>query len=242
MGPPLWSALDRVKLLRLRRRFHLRFGFRSELIARTPVSRPTSSETSIASLSSPSHAAPECRQGFPGQIMRCYYKDASWLWVRDVNDSQVSSTRGPPDRYSRPIPPRPILPGVRENLLDFGLRDLVSIDVWHLGLGMDVEPKVHNLSFADPSGLTMANLLDNAILDRVSGESAMRNITVHQPDGSHGTDRCGYSRIQLHDSFPAIGCGHTHYPNFDVTWDVTAAAIYAESLARMWSRNHAPTR
>ena len=57
------------------------------------------------------------------------------------------ATRDPsrPDRF---------LPGVRENLLDFGLRDLVSIDVWHLGLGMDVVPKVHNLSFADSSSLT----------------------------------------------------------------------------------------
>ena len=59
------------------------------------------------------------------------------------------------------------------------------------------------------------------------------------------TERIGagtVSRIQLHDSFPATGCGHTHYPNFDVTRDVAAAPIYAQSLTRMWSLYHEPTR
>ena len=82
-----------------------------------------------------------------------------------------------------PSRPDRILPGVRENLLDFGLRDLVSIDVWHLRLGMDVVPKVHNLAFADPSSLTtdyQANLLDNAIFGPVSGRSAMCNIVVQR--------------------------------------------------------------
>ena len=59
----------------------------------------------------------------------------------------------------------------------------------------------------------------------------MRNITIH---------RCGYGPIQLRDSFPAIGCGHAHYPNFDGTRDVAAAAIYAQSPARTWLPNNEP--
>ena len=33
----------------------------------------------------------------------------------------------------------------------------------------------------------------------------MRNITVHQSDGNHQTDRCAYGPIQLHDSFLLLG-------------------------------------
>ena len=58
----------------------------------------------------------------------------------------------------------------------------------------------------------------------------MRNITDDQVDGSHGADRCGYSPIHPHDSFPAIDCGHSHYPNLDVRRGVAAQS--ALSLQR----------
>ena len=123
-------------------------------VAPTPASHPIPSEISIVSLSSPSHSASECRQGFSGQVIRGYYKDAGWLWVRNVNDPQVSSARGSPDCDSRSIHSGPILSRVRKNLLDLGFRDLVLIDVWHLGLGMDVVSNTPNLSFVESSGLT----------------------------------------------------------------------------------------
>ena len=46
-------------------------------------------------------------------------------------------------------------PGCKRNsALDFGLRDVVAIDVWHLGLRIDIVPKVHSLLPVDSNYLT----------------------------------------------------------------------------------------
>jgi hypothetical protein len=92
---------------------------------------------------SPSASTPISFKGFPHQFICSYDKHTIGLWIRDVDESKVSTGFCLPDRNPRIFFPGPILTGLTEHILNLVLPHLMVIDMRKPGLRINAKTHFH---------------------------------------------------------------------------------------------------